>query len=339
LVGIEPEEDLSKYQMSDLRGPDDDRWFENEVLPALLRDGHWEGERTWQHLKTGAPIPVLQTIFYVNDAATGHRIGVATISRDISERKDAEDALRKAREELTRVARLTTMGELTGSIAHEVSQPLMAIVTNGAACLGWLSGDKINVEKARRAAEQIVSDGHRAGDVVKSIRELTRKTPPKMAVVDLNALIWATVDLMKAELRQNGIVLEIDLCTDWHLVNADRVQLQQVILNLIKNAIEAMEGENGTLVLRVLTALDSQNSMKVSISDTGVGLDWRNAERIFDAFYTTKPEGIGLGLSICRSIVEVHGGSLWTTPNVPSGSTFCFTLPVSENGTLPNGIA
>jgi C4-dicarboxylate-specific signal transduction histidine kinase len=304
-----------------------------------LRDGHWEGERTWQHLKTGAPIPVLQTIFYVNDAATGHRIGVATISRDISERKDAEDALRKAREELTRVARLTTMGELTGSIAHEVSQPLMAIVTNGAACLGWLSGDKINVEKARRAAEQIVSDGHRAGDVVKSIRELTRKTPPKMAVVDLNALIWATVDLMKAELRQNGIVLEIDLCTDWHLVNADRVQLQQVILNLIKNAIEAMEGENGTLVLRVLTALDSQNSMKVSISDTGVGLDWRNAERIFDAFYTTKPEGIGLGLSICRSIVEVHGGSLWTTPNVPSGSTFCFTLPVSENGTLPNGIA
>jgi PAS domain S-box-containing protein len=339
LVGLEPDEHLSNYLMSDLRGPGDDRWFEDKVLPALMRHGHWEGERLWRHLKTGAPIPVLQTIFYVNDAATGDRIGVATISRDISERKDAEDALRASQQELTRVARLTTMGELAGSIAHEVNQPLMAIVTNGAACLGWLSGDNVNVEKARVAAERIVSDGHRAGDIVRSIRELTRKTTRRMTRLDMNGVIEATLDLMRAELRQNGILLDASLCADLRPVNGDRIQLQQVILNLVKNAMEAMEGSaDQQHVLRVSTKMDSHDVLQISVSDTGVGLDFAHTERIFDAFYTTKPEGIGLGLSICRSIVETHGGHLCVLPNTPSGSVFHFTLPIVASE-LPNGTA
>jgi PAS domain S-box-containing protein len=339
MVGLEPDEDLSNVEMSDLRGPDDDLRFQSEVLPALLRNGHWEGERVWRNLKTADLIPILQTIFYVNDAVTKHPLGVATISRDISERKKVEDALRKSQAELARVARLTTMGELTGSIAHEVNQPLMAIVTNGAACLGWLSGEKINVEKARPAAEQIVSDGHRAGDVVRSIRELIRKTTPKMVQVDVNELIEATLDLMRAELGQNGILLEANLEAGLGQVNGDRVQLQQVILNLVKNGIEAMEGQKGRRVLRVVTKASGHKLLQIAISDTGVGLDSGHAERIFDAFYTTKPDGIGLGLAICRSIIESHGGHLWTSPNTPTGSVFCFTLPIAANRILPNGTA
>jgi signal transduction histidine kinase len=217
-----------------------------------------------------------------------------------------------------------------------VNQPLMAIVTNGAACLAWLSGDNINIERARIAAERIVSDGHRAGDVVRSIRELTRKTASRMTQLDINDVIETTLDLMRAELRQNGILLEADLCGDLCLVNGDRVQLQQVILNLVKNGIEAMERDvEQQHVLSVATKMDSDNVLRVSICDTGVGLDSANAERIFDAFYTTKPEGIGLGLSICRSIVEAHGGYLWALPNPPVGSVFHFTLPVAASE-LPN---
>ena len=336
LIGLEPNEALSTFKISDLCVPEEDRWCEDQVLSALLRTGHWEGERVWRHLKTAGPIPVLQTVFYVNDAATGNRIGVATIGRDISERKRVEDALRKSQMELARVARLTTMGEFAGSIAHEVNQPLMAIVTNGAACLQWLSGDKINVEKARQAAGKIVSDGHRAGNVVRSIRELTRKNIPKMIELDINEVIELTLDLIRTELSHHRIILEVNLCLDLHIVRGDRVQLQQVILNIVKNAIEAMESEKRQNILRVVTKADGRGVLQISISDTGVGVDSENADRVFDAFYTTKPEGMGLGLSICRSIVEAHGGRLWTRPNAPGGSVFCITLPTSANRILPD---
>jgi signal transduction histidine kinase len=217
-----------------------------------------------------------------------------------------------------------------------VNQPLMAIVTNGAACLGWLSGDKINVEKARQAAGKIVSDGHRAGNVVRSIRELTRKTIPKMIELDINEVIELTLDLIRTELSHHRIILEVNLCLDPHIVRGDRVQLQQVILNIVKNAIEAMESEKRQNILRVVTKADGRGVLQISISDTGLGVDSENADRVFDAFYTTKPEGMGLGLSICRSIVEAHGGRLWTRPNAPGGSVFCITLPTSANRILPD---
>jgi C4-dicarboxylate-specific signal transduction histidine kinase len=260
------------------------------------------------------------------------------VFRDITERRQVEEELRAAQEDLARMARLTTIGELTVSIAHEVSQPLMAIVTDAAACLSWLSKDRLNIDEAIRAAERIERHGHRAGDVVKSIRAMTRKTTGSMARLDISAVIAETLDLLRSELRQNEISLETDLAPARLVVLGDRVQLQQVILNLIKNGIEAMDDpQHGSRALRVSSRLDGDSGLEVAVADNGGGFDPDTADSMFDAFFTTKPDGIGLGLSICRSIVEAHGGNLSARPNFPKGSVFCFKLPVATGEAPDHG--
>jgi signal transduction histidine kinase len=249
---------------------------------------------------------------------------------------DIDDMKRiaEAQERLDRAARVTAMGELTVSIAHEVNQPLMAVVTNAATCVQWLSDDNLNIERARQAAERIVRDGHRAGDVIASIRALAKKSQSEMGDVDINKVILEMLTLMRGELQRKGIVVETDLVTDACIVG-DRTQMQQVFLNLIMNAIEAIAaGERESKRIRICTKLSDPGCILVSVADTGVGLSTDACEQIFEAFYTTKPDGIGMGLSICRSIIQAHGGRLWATPNLPDGSIFYFSLAICNDDSL-----
>jgi PAS domain S-box-containing protein len=243
---------------------------------------------------------------------------------DIENLKRAE----QAQEALARVSRVTAMGELTVSIAHEVNQPLMAIVTNAATCLRWLADEQLDIREARLAAQRIIRDGHRAGDVIASIRTLAKKSPPQAEAIDLNSVILEVLSLTRNELDRNSITAETHLATNLGTALGDRVQIQQVLLNLIMNGIEAINVSHyQSRILEIRTNLTDSGFVVVSIADTGVGLDPAGGDRIFDVFFTTKPDGIGIGLSICRSIVEAHHGRLWASPNEPHGSIFSFTVP------------
>jgi C4-dicarboxylate-specific signal transduction histidine kinase len=247
---------------------------------------------------------------------------------DITERKRAEEALRNAQAELVRVARLTTMGQLVASIAHEINQPLAAVAASGNACLRWLNREEPNLDATRDAVSRIVRDAHRAGDVIRSLRALTKKSGPQLTKLDINGAIQEVLVLAHSELQRHGIVLHTNLSVEVRPVFGDRVQLQQVLLNLITKAVDAMSAVmDHTRELTVSSALAERGGFLVTISDTGAGLDATIAQRIFEPFFTTKSDGLGMGLSICRSIIESHDGRLWVTPNVPYGTVFRFTVP------------
>ena len=256
-----------------------------------------------------------------------------------AERIRAEEALRDAQAELARVARLTTMGELAASIAHEVNQPLMAVVTNADTCLRWLAKEPPDFDEARQAAERVVSAGHRAADIIRTIRALARKSTPEMTRFDINAAIADVLILTRGELKRHDVSLETELSADLEPVLADRGQMQQVILNLIVNGIEAMTaGMHYPRVLQISSRMVKPGNILIAVADTGTGLDPAKVDYIFDAFFTTKPEGMGMGLSICRSIVEAHGGRLWASSNSPRGSLFQFTVPGAPSGVLPDRV-
>ncbi len=259
--------------------------------------------------------------------AAGELFEYVGTTMDVTDRKRAEDALRDAHADLARAARLVTMGELTTVIAHEVSQPLMAIVTNADACLAWLTRPTPDLNEAKRAAERVVRNGHRAGGIIKSIHAMARKSEPEVAPFDMNHAIEEILGLLQSEFRRCDIALETDLSPNLQNVVADRVQLQQVILNLVMNGIEAMsEVTERPRILRVSTRCHGADLI-VAVADTGKGLDPVRQDRIFDAFFTTKSQGMGMGLAICRSIVEAHGGELSALPRLPHGSVFQFVLP------------
>jgi signal transduction histidine kinase len=220
--------------------------------------------------------------------------------------------------------------EWAASIAHEVNQPLAAIVTNAESCLAWLGKEQPDLDRARKAAERIVRTGHHASDVVRSIRAMLRKSPPDLAPLDINALIANVLDLMGAEIREHEVILETQLCRDVGPLSGDRIQLQQVLVNLIRNGIESMfeAGVSPPRILRVSSSLECDGTVHIAVADSGTGLDATTLDRIFEPFFTTKSHGTGLGLSICRTIVEGHGGRLWATPRVPRGSIFRFALPL-----------
>ena len=259
------------------------------------------------------------------------------LARDITERKRAEERLREkdnalqiARTELAHASRLTTLGELTTSIVHEVSQPLGAMVASAAAGARWLAAEPPDIAEARSALDNIAADGKRAREVIARIRALTKRQVPRMELLDVNRKILEVVALTEHELRSHDIVLRTELDRTLPRVAGDRVQLQQVLLNLIVNAIEAMSGvHDRSRELTIVSGQDGPSGVVVEVRDSGTGLDAKGAERVFEAFYTTKPEGIGIGLSISRSIVEAHGGRLWATPNEPHGAVFRLSLPVA----------
>jgi PAS domain S-box-containing protein len=274
--------------------------------------------------KDGSRVPVL-----IGAAAFGDRRdeGVAFVL-DLTERKRTEGALREAQTALAHVNRVTTMGQLTASIAHEVNQPIASAVANAQAGLLWLEASPPDLEEVRQALESIVKDGNRAADVIGRIRALIKKVPPRDDPLDVNEMVLEVVALAKSELLRNGVSLETRLEQGLPLRRGDRVRLQQAVLNLIINAIEAMSGvSEGPRELLISTEMEPSGGVLITVQDSGPGLDAANLDRLFEAFYTTKPRGMGMGLSICRLIIETHGGRLWATANEPRGATFQFNLP------------
>jgi len=241
------------------------------------------------------------------------------------ERKQAEEARRQAEAELTRVSRATTMGELTASLAHEVNQPIAAAVTDANTCLRWLTREQPDLEEAREAALRVVKDTTRAAEIISRIRLFFKKSTSRRELVDVNDVVREMIVFLHSEATRYNIVVGADLSTDLPRVTGDRVQLQQVLMNLMTNGIEAMKNIDGTRRL-MLRSLAEKEQVLLSVSDTGVGLPAQQADQIFDAFFTTKLDGTGMGLRISRSIVESHGGRLWAENNSPRGASFHFTL-------------
>jgi C4-dicarboxylate-specific signal transduction histidine kinase len=252
----------------------------------------------------------------------------AKLRESITEQKQAAEALRQAQAELAHVSRVTTMGELTASLAHEVNQPIAAAVTDANTCLRWLTRDRPDVEEAREAASRIVKDATRAAEIISRIRLMFRKGTPERGVLDVNEIIREMIVLLRSEATRHSISFHTDLATDLPQVMGDRVQLQQVFMNLILNGIDALKDMDGKRELTISSRRTENEQLLVSVSDTGVGLPAKQTEQIFNAFFTTKPNGTGMGLSISRSIVESHRGRLWAGDNSPRGASFYFTLPI-----------
>jgi PAS domain S-box-containing protein len=254
---------------------------------------------------------------------------VAPIIAQGVERKRTQDALRDTQAELAHLNRVMTVGELTASIAHEINQPLAAIVMNGNAALRWLALDPPNLAKARDSAELIIRDGERASQVIARIRALLKKSPPAKTLLDVNEFVNEVAGLTQSEMVRNSVRLRVDLADYLPGVPGDRIQLQQVLLNLIVNAVEAMLTiEDRQRALLIATDLFDNTGVRVAVSDNGLGIDPQTADHLFDAFSTTKPQGMGMGLAISRSIIQAHGGRLWTEANDEFGATFQFTLPI-----------
>jgi C4-dicarboxylate-specific signal transduction histidine kinase len=258
---------------------------------------------------------------------------------DLTERKRAEAEIRESERryrelqmELAHANRVAMMGQLSASIAHEINQPIAAVIANANAGLRWLGAQRPDLDEVRRALGRIVRDGTRAGEVIGRIRALVKKVPPRRELfVDINQAIREVIALTQTETQRNAVSLHSRLADDLPFVSADRVQLQQVMINLIINAIEAMAGAgDGPREITIASGIDDADDVFVEVHDTGPGLDSQKLDQLFQSFYTTKPDGIGMGLAISRSIAEAHGGRLSAAPNNPRGAVFRLTLPIEE---------
>ena len=253
---------------------------------------------------------------------------LAALFAFVSRRKRAEEVLRQTRTDLAHIQRVTTMGEMAASISHEVMQPLGAVVTNAQTAVRWLDAQPPDLEEAREALGRAIKDGNRAGDVIGRIRALVKKSPPVKNAVDINNVILEVISLTRGEVMKNGVSVQTQLAEGLPLVQGDRVQLQQVILNLVINAVEAMSGVGkDSRRLLVSTEKNVSGEVLVIVQDSGPGLNAEVGDRLFDPFYTTKSNGMGMGLSICRSIVQDHGGRIWPSPKPGPGASIQFTLP------------
>jgi C4-dicarboxylate-specific signal transduction histidine kinase len=267
--------------------------------------------------------------------AQGNFLGYRGTGTDITAtiRADhAEQALRTAQAELAHVTRVTTLGEMTASIAHEVNQPLAAVVANAEACLRWLDRGTPDLDAARRSVEWIIDDGNRASEVIRRVRALANKTDIEKAPLDINEVIREVIALVQRELASHQVSLRMELAPTLPMILGDRVQLQQVIINLVMNGIEAMRSvTDRPRELVILSRQDETQQVLVSVTDCGVGISAENADRLFNPFFTTKSGGMGMGLSICRSIMEAHDGRLWAAANAPHGATFQLALPMNAD--------
>lgn len=274
----------------------------------------------------------LQQAVVLRDAE-GKVLRIVGTTTDIDDQKRAEEELRHAQSELTRVMGVAAMGQLTASIAHEVNQPLSGIITNASTCLRMLDANPPNLEGARETARRTIRDAHRSSDVIKRLRTLYSKKDPALESTDLNETAREVTALLSTELQKNGVTLRQEFAEDLPPAFGDRIQLQQVILNLVRNAADAMSTiDDRPRELLVKTERDQENRVRLSVKDSGVGLTPQATEKIFEAFYTTKTDGMGIGLSISRSIIEAHQGRLWATRNDGLGCTFSFSIPCRPEG-------
>jgi PAS domain S-box-containing protein len=309
------------------------RW--RELTPAEWRDAD---DRHVAELKaTGTVQPYEKEYFQKSGSRVPVLVGAALLDGrreegvafvlDLTERKLAEEALHKTQAELAHVTRVTTLGELTTSIAHEINQPLAAVVNNASACLRWLAGAAPNLEEARQSAALIIADGHRAGEIISRIRALANKAPPQKDWLNINETILEVIALARSQVQGNHVALQTQLSDELPLVLGDRIQLQQVILNLVINGIEAMSAvTDRSRDLQIHSRRHEPDKVLVAVQDSGIGLKAESLDHLFEAFFTTKPKGMGMGLAISRSIIEAHGGRLWAVPNEGPGATFQFTL-------------
>jgi PAS domain S-box-containing protein len=307
--------------------PEDRRSFD-DMLDRQQRALDYEHE--YRLLMPDQSVRYMHVVAHATKDSSGQLEYIAAI-QDVTERRCSEVALIEARSELARVSRASSFGVLTASIAHEVNQPLSGIITNASTCLRMLGADPPNLEGARETARRTIRDGNRASDVIKRLRALFGKTDATMESVDLNESISEIITLFRSELHRSRVTLQIDLAATLPLVTGDRVQLQQVILNLILNALEAMSGiDDRPRHLLVKTERETEESLRASVADTGPGFRTDDPARVFDAFYTTKPGGMGIGLSVSKSIIDNHDGRLWAAANESGGATFSFAIPTHQ---------
>jgi len=306
--------------------PPERRDEERTIVEQLTRGERIDHFETVRMRKDGSLIDVSLTISPMKDAS-GRVVGASKLARDITERKRAEEALRQAQTDLAHASRLTTMGEFTASLAHEVKQPIAAIVTDANTCVRWITRDEPDLIEAREAAWRIVKDAKRASEIINRVRLLFKKGTPQRELVDVNEVAREMIVLLGDEASRHSISIRTELAEDLPHVIGDRVQLQQVLMNLIVNGVDAMHEVDGLRELTIKSQPAQNNELLLSVSDTGVGLPRHQVDEIFNAFFTTKTHGTGMGLHISRSIVESHGGRLWAANNSPHGARFCFTLP------------
>jgi PAS domain S-box-containing protein len=332
LLGFDPADGMPPFETYVNRIHPDDRPIVAEKLERARRE-RGEYETDYRIIHPGGEIRNIHAIGHPVLGPSGDLVELVGTGIDVTERKQAEEErerLRQSQADLAHANRVTTMGELAASVAHEVSQPIAASLTNAKTCLRWLAGDIPNLEEAREAAKRIVQDQTRAGEIISRIRLLFKKTAPHRELVGINEVIQEMMVLLRGETARYSISLRTQLAADLPQVMGDRVQLQQVLMNLTMNGIDAMADVDGARKLVISSQPGKDGELMVSVSDTGAGLPPERADRIFDAFFTTKPHGTGMGLRISRSIVESHGGCLWADENIPRGASFHFTLPTVE---------
>ena len=300
------------------------------ILSAVAANYFLTGQLRLLHVTSVNDLTAMVLFMVVGTIISGLSESLRRAQRRVlaQERQNA-----KAQMELARVNRITTMGQLTASIAHEVNQPLAALITQAHAALRWLGAEAPDLEEVRQALGDIVRDGNRASGIVERISALVKRVPPRQDPLDINEIILEVIALTRSEMLRNGVSLQTQLAKGLPLIQGDRVQLQQVMLNLIVNAIEAMSVVSGRELL-IKTGAHATKDVIVEVRDTGPELKPDRLEHLFDAFYTTKPDGMGMGLAICRSIIEAHGGQVSAVANVPQGAVFHFTLPANRTPLL-----
>jgi PAS domain S-box-containing protein len=329
LVGLDPQGGQLRYETFFQRVHPDDQAKLSEAVETSGRE-KVDFELDYRIVHPSGEIIDIHVIGHPVPGRSGGPVEFVGTVMDVTERKRAEEErerLRQAQADLAHVSRVTTMGELTASLAHEIKQPIAAAITDANTCLRWLARDEPDLEEARAAAKRVVKDATRASDIVNHVRLLFKKGASERELVDVNDVIRELIVLLHNETTRYSIAVRTDLAADLPRVMGDRVQLQQVMMNLILNSIEAMRETDGTRELAIKSGAAENGHLLVCVSDTGVGLPPQHAEQIFNAFFTTKIQGTGMGLSISRSIVESHEGRLWAAGNSPRGASFFITLP------------